>query len=399
LVLFFKKELLPSFLPLQEFPVADPLFEPANIAGLRMRNRIVMAPMTRNFSPGGIPGEDVAAYYRRRAAAELGLIVTEGIGVDHPSALGAGSMNERNVPVLHGDAVPMWRRVVEGVHAEGGLIASQLWHMGPIRRAHTGPYPEAPSMRPSGNWGPTAKALLDPAYLAEMSAPTQPMSENDIADVIAAYARSAANAQQAEFDAIAIHGAHGYLIDSFFWSATNTRSDRWGGDLPRRARFGAAVVQAIRAAIGPDLPIIFRFSQWKLQDYDAQNAATPEVLGQLLGPLADAGVNIFDASTRIFSNPAFPGSDLTLAGWAKKLTGLPSIAVGGIGMSRDLQTSFALETHVVDNLAGVRSRIVHGEFDLAAVGRGVLMDPEWVIKSRTGAAFKPFRLEAYGTLE
>jgi len=119
----------------------------------------------------------------------------------------------------------------------------------------------------------------------------------------------------------------------------------------------------------------------------------------LLSPLAEAGVSIFDASTRIFSSPAFSGSDLTLAGWAKKLTGLPSIAVGGIGLSRDLQTSFALETHVVDNLDQVRSRIARGEFDLAAVGRGVLMDPEWVVKARTGAAFRPFRLEAYGTLD
>ena len=379
--------------------MADPLFEPVNIAGLRLRNRIVMAPMTRNFSPGGLPGENVVAYYRRRAAADMGLIITEGIGVDHRSALGAGSMNERNVPVLHGEAVPMWHRVVEAVHAEGGMIVPQLWHMGPIRRAQTGPFPHAPSMRPSGIWGPSETAALDPGYLAEMVAPTQPMSESDISDVIAAYARSAANAKLAGFDGVAIHGAHGYLIDSFFWSATNTRSDRWGGDLPGRARFGAAVVRAIRDAIGPDLPIIFRFSQWKLQDYDARTATTPHELGQLLSPLAAAGVSIFDASTRIFSKPAFPGSDLTLAGWAKKLTALPSIAVGGIGLSRDLQTSFALETHFVDNLDDVRSRIARGEFDLAAVGRGVLMDPEWVVKARTGTAFKPFRLEAYGTLD
>ena len=379
--------------------MADPLFAPTNIAGLTMRNRIVMAPMTRNFSSLGIPGENVAAYYRRRAAAGMGLIVTEGIGVDHPAALGAGSMNEHSVPVLHGDAVSAWRRVVDAVHAAGGLIAPQLWHMGAIRRAQTGPHPHAQSMRPSGLWGPLEKAMLDPVYLAEMAPPTEPMSENDIADVLAAYARSAANAKQAGFDAIAVHGAHGYLIDSFFWSATNVRSDRWGGNLAGRARFGAAVVHAIRAAIGPALPIIFRFSQWKLQDYDARNAATPDELGQLLTPLAEAGVGIFDASTRIFSTPAYAGSDLTLAGWAKKLTGLPSIAVGGIGLSRDLQTSFALETHVVDNLDSVRSRIASGEFDLAAVGRGVLMDPEWVEKARTGAAFRPFRLEAYATLE
>src|SRR3546814_852750 len=106
----------------------DPLFEPFNLAGLKLRNRFVMSPMTRNFSPGGIPGDNVAAYYRRRAKADVGLIVTEGIGIDHPAALGSGSMGEHDVPVLHGEAVQAWKRVVDGVHAAGGLIVPQLWH-------------------------------------------------------------------------------------------------------------------------------------------------------------------------------------------------------------------------------------------------------------------------------
>src|SRR3546814_6191112 len=96
----------------------DPLFEPFNLAGLKLRNRFVMSPMTRNFSPGGIPGDNVAAYYRRRAKADVGLIVTEGIGIDHPAALGSGSMGEHDVPVLHGEAVQAWQRVVDGVRSE-----------------------------------------------------------------------------------------------------------------------------------------------------------------------------------------------------------------------------------------------------------------------------------------
>ncbi len=377
----------------------EALLTPFDLRGLHLRNRFVMSPMTRNASPGGVPGDDVAAYYRRRAAAEVGLIVTEGIGIDHPSALGAGSMGERDVPQLHGDAVGGWRRVVDAVHAAGGTIIPQLWHMGVIRRAGTGPFPDAPSLRPSGLWGPTAAAMLPPDYIAEMSPPTAPMTENDIADVIAGYARSAANAKTAGFDGVAIHGAHGYLIDSFFWSETNRRDDNWGGDAARRARFGVEVVKAIRAAIGPQLSIIFRFSQWKLQDYEAQGAATPDALAALLGPLADAGVDLFDASTRNLLQPAFAGSDLGLAGWARRLTGKPVMAVGGVGLSRDLQTSFSMETRMIDNLAAVTERFDRGEFDLVGVGRGLIMDPEWVIKARTGAAFQPFRLEAYGSLD
>src|SRR3546814_6740597 len=152
----------------------------------------------RNFSPGGIPGDNVAAYYRRRAKADVGLIVTEGIGIDHPAALGSGSMGEHDVPVLHGEAVQAWKRVVDGVHAVGGLIVPQLWHMGVIRQEGTGPHPDAPSLRPSGSWGPTDKAMVPPEYLERMSMPTTPMTENEIADVIAAYGRSAANAQRSE---------------------------------------------------------------------------------------------------------------------------------------------------------------------------------------------------------
>ena len=377
----------------------DILFQPFELKNLKLRNRFVMSPMTRSFSPGGIPGENVAAYYRRRAAADVGLIITEGIGVDHPSALGAGSMGERDVPVLHGDSVAAWAKVAAGVHAQGGAIIPQLWHMGGIRRPGTGPFPQCPSMRPSGIWGPTEKAMLPPDYLLEVSTPTAPMSENDIAGVIAAYARSAANAKVAGFDGVAIHAAHGYLIDSFFWPGTNLRNDAWGGDITRRGRFGVEVVKAVRAAIGPDLPIILRFSQWKLQDYDARNAQTPEELSALLVPLADAGVDLFDASTRKFATPAFEGSDMGLAGWAKKLTGKPTMAVGGIGLDKDLQTSFMEETRMVNNLDVAAARMARGEFDLAGMGRALIMDPEWVLKARGGEAFQPFRLQAYGALD
>lgn len=377
----------------------DPLLQPFDLKGLRLRNRFAMSPMTRNFSPGGIPGENVAAYYRRRAEADVGLIVTEGIGIDHPAALGSGSMNERDVPALHGDAVAAWRRVVDGVHAVGGAIVPQLWHMGVIRVDGTGPHPDVPSLRPSGIWGPFDKAMVPPAYLERMAEPRAPMTDTEIADVIAAYARSAANARAAGFDGVAIHGAHGYLIDSFLWAGTNLREDRWGGDIARRSLFASEVVKAIRAAIGPKLPIIFRFSQWKLQAYDAHLAEKPQELEAILAPIVDAGVDLFDASTRVFSKPAFPGSEMGLAGWARKVTGLPTMAVGGVGLSKDLQTSFVEETRAIDNLDAVLERFERDEFDLVAVGRGLLMDPEWVVKARTGAPFLPFRLQAYATLD
>jgi 2,4-dienoyl-CoA reductase-like NADH-dependent reductase (Old Yellow Enzyme family) len=377
----------------------EPLFTPFSLGCKTLRSRIVMSPMTRCRSPQGVPGQDVADYYRRRAEAGVGLIVTEGVGIDHPSALGQGPMGEENVPVMYGEAaLAGWKKVVSDVHAAGGLIIPQLWHMGVMRAAGSGSFPDAPSSRPSGLWGPADKAMLPPPYLDKQLKPTAPMSESEIADVIAGYARSAANAKAAGFDGIAIHGGHGYLIDTFFWSETNRRDDRWGGDLVGRTRFGAEVVKAIRDAIGPELPIVLRWSQWKQHDYDAQLARTPQELEMFLRPLVDAGVDLFDTSTRIYSRPAFEGSPMTLAGWTRKLSGKPSMAVGGVGLSKDLQSSFAGGTVAVNNLDQVLEYFERGEFDLMAVGRSLLIDPQWALKARANEAFVPFGLEHYGRL-
>ena len=378
----------------------EPLFQPLSLRSKTLRNRIVMSPMTRCLSPGGVPGQDVAGYYRRRAEADVGLIITEGTGIDHPSALGHGSMGEQNVPVLYGEsALAGWKRVVDEVHAAGGLIAPQLWHMGVFRVDHTGPFPDHPSLRPSGIWGPQGKpAPLPPEYLSKVTPVTRPMSESEIADVIASYARGAANAKATGFDGIAIHGAHGYLIDTFFWDETNKRTDRWGGNLAGRSRFGVEVVKAIRAAIGPDLPIILRWSQWKQQDYDARLVRDPQELESLLGPLGEAGVDVFDCSTRIFSKPAFAGSDLTLAGWARKVSGKPTMAVGGVGLSKDVQSSFMGGTEAINNLESVIRCFERQEFDLIAVGRSLLVDPKWTQKARANIPFEPFGLHHYASL-
>lgn len=371
------------------------LFNPFTLRSKTLANRIVMSPMTRGFSPNGVPGGNVADYYRRRAEGGVGLIVTEGVGIDHPAAVGHGSMAEENLPVMHGEAaLAGWRGVTDAVHAAGGLIVPQLWHMGAIRVDDA----TAASQRPSGLWGPAGKAMLPPAYLDRQLPPTQPMTESEIGDVIAAYGRSAGYARDAGFDGIAIHGAHGYLIDTFFWAETNHRTDGWGGDLVARARFGIEVVKAIRAAIGPDLPILFRWSQWKQQDYDARLAQTPDELAALLGPLGDAGVDLFDTSTRILSTPAFEGSDMSLAGWARKVSGKPTMAVGGVGLSKDLPSSFGGGTVSINNLDKVMERFDRQEFDLLAVGRSLLIDPEWTRKARAGEEFAPFDLSHYGKL-
>ena len=359
----------------------EPLFAPIAIRSMTLRNRIAMAPMTRGFSPGGVPGPDVAAYYTRRAEGLCGLIITEGVAVDHPAALGDAGLEEKDVPVLAGGApLAGWRRVTDSVHAAGARIAAQLWHPGVLRKPGTGPYPEIASVSPSGWWGPLDRqGAFAPGSLPAQSGIGAPMTQADIEDAIEAFVRSARNAVASGFDAVALHGAHGYLIDNFLWEGTNLRLDRWGGDIARRGAFAVEIVRRIRLAIGEAVPILFRFSQWKQQDFRASLAATPDELAQVLCPLAEAGVDVFDASVRYFNRQAFADSPLSLAGWAKKLTGKLSMAVGGVGINQGVYDT-AKAASAVDNVELLLARFEAGEFDLVAVGRAMLGDPEWARK-------------------
>lgn len=341
-----------------------PLFTPFTLSGVELANRFVMAPMTRSFSPGGVPGPDVVDYYRRRAR-HLGLIVTEGTYIDHPSA---GSSDR--VPRIYGDeATEGWQRVVDAAHDEGGRIFPQLWHLGLTRREGAAPSPDAPVVGPSGigfDGAPRGVA----ASLADIDA------------IIASFARAAATAKEIGFDGVELHGAHGYLLDAFLWSRTNQRTDTYGGNLASRARLGAEVLTAVRDAVGPDFPVVFRYSQWKGADFDARIANGPAELDILLAPLAAAGASAFHVSTRRYWLPAFEGEERTLAGWTKKLTGLPTIALGSIGVASPFLGSDTAAPSL--SLARLVELFEDGEFDLVALGRAVLSEPEWTSKLRDG---------------
>ena len=370
----------------------EPLFSAFRVKAVTFPNRVVMSPMTRNFSPNGIPGDDVAAYYRRRIEGGVGAIITEAVCVEHQGAVGDAGLGEHGTPYMWSEAaLAGWRKVVDAVHAVGGVIFPQLWHMGVMKRPGTGPFPDYPACRPNGIWGPTdRKTALSSEYLSLVSAPTQPMTESDIADVIEAFATGARNAKACGFDGIAIHGAHGYLIDTFLWSETNTRTDRWGGDHVQRTRFAVEIVKAIRREIGAEMPISLRYSQWKSQDFDGRLADTPRQLEQILGPLADAGVDIFEVSTRNFALPAFEGSPLGLAGWTRKLTGKPTMMVGGTCVERPKYASALTPPTTVNNLDQVMAKWEAGEFDLLEVGRALVNDPNWLKRAAAGEAFLPF---------
>ncbi|MFE0513685.1 NADH:flavin oxidoreductase [Streptomyces sp. NPDC058964] len=369
---------------LKEFTVSSAaarvLSRPFSLGRLTVPNRIAMSPMTRSFSPGGVPGENVAAYYARRAAAGVGLIITEGTYVDHPSA-----GQDAGVPRFHGEEqLAGWRRVAGAVHAAGGRIVPQLWHIGMVREQGQPPIADAPPMGPSG------------LTLTGTEGGGRAMTRADIDDVIGAFAQAASDAERIGFDGVEIHGAHGYLIDQFLWSYTNRRTDMYGGHAVERTRFAAEVVEAIRERVSTDFPVIFRFSQWKAGDYDARLAETADELQAVLAPLADAGVSAFHASTRRYWEPEFDGSDLNLAGWAKKLTGKAAITVGSVGLNADVLHGNAAPA----GLEPLVERLERDEFDLVAVGRALLADPEWARKVLDGQVdgFLAFTREAEETL-
>lgn len=360
--------------PATLFTEMAPLFEPFSLKSLKLKNRIVMAPMTRQHSVGNAPTRENVEYYERRAANDVGLIITEGTPVNRP-----GKFHYRDVPQFYGDtALAGWGEVAAAVHRSGGRIAPQLWHVGVM------------PIDPKQNQDPSAQ-LEGPGT----------MSLADIEATIAAFGQAAADAKRLGFDAIEVHGAHGYLIDQFFWSFTNQRTDQYGGKtLRERNRFATDVLRAIRAAVGPETVVILRLSQWKQADFTYKLAQTPKEMEEWLLPLAEAGADILHMSQRRFWEPEFDGSDLNTAGWAKKITGLPTITVGSVGLGGDMMSSWAGETAQPQGLAELMRRLDRNEFDLVAVGRALLQDPEWVTKVREGRtgqlrAFSPQSLATY----
>ncbi len=337
------------------------ILRPFSCKSINSKNRVAMAPMTRQMSPNGIPTNDVAEYYARRAKHNIGLIITEGTVIDRPL-----SKMDDNIPDFHTEALPAWAHVVKRVHEEGGQIAPQIWHVGNVgmRRDTTGKRIDSPS------------GFIKPDTLN-----TEPMSEEDIQDCIDKFAQSAKSAKDLGFDAIELHGAHGYLIDQFFWDGMNKRHDKWGGaTIKERNAFAEAVVRACRAAVGDDFAIIIRISQWKQQDYNARIANTPDEMHDWLGGLVDAGADVLHCSQRRFWIPEFEGSELNFAGWAKKLTGVPTISVGSVGLSSEFLGAFRGEASETASIDGVLERLERDEFDMIAVGRALISDAEWFDK-------------------
>jgi len=271
------------------------LFDPTTAGALRLSTRIVMAPLTRNRAPGALANAHMATYYRQRAkpATGAGLIVTEATAISHQG------QGYADVPgIWSAEQVAAWKQVTDAVHAEGGQIVMQLWHVGRVSHTSLQPGGAAP-VAPSAITAKTKTVLLidGKAQFVETSAP-RALDASELPGIVQDYRRAASNAIAAGFDGVEVHAANGYLIDQFLRSGSNQRSDAYGGSIDNRARFLQEVMQAVVGEIGGGRTGI-RLSPVTPANDASDDAPQPlftHVVKQL-APLGLAFVHVIEGST------------------------------------------------------------------------------------------------------
>lgn len=346
--------------------MTDKLFTPLTIGTMTLPNRLVMAPLTRNrAAAGNVPQALNVDYYVQRASA--GLIITEGTQI---SPEGQGYLA---TPGIHSPAqVSGWRQVTDAVHAKGGHIFAQLWHVG--RVSHT-------SLQPTGQppVAPSAIRAKTQVYIAtgfaDASEP-RALETDEIARVVDDYRRAAENAKQAGFDGVELHGANGYLVDQFLRDGSNRRTDQYGGSIENRLRFLSEVLAAL-ITVFPATRVGVRFSPFStfgdISDSD---------------PMATFGAAIARASE-------FGLGYLHLVeGETGGSRALP--AGGDIGKLRKLFNGAYLANNGYDREMAIRA-VNAGEADLIAFGRPFIANPDLVARfARNAPLNTPDQATFYG---
>lgn len=330
-----------------------PLFRPGRIGTMTLRNRFVQAPIFTQFaSTWGEVDERLIEYHRARARGGVGLIITENTSVDWELGRTVG----HPMRIDHDRFRAGLADLVEAVHNEGAKIAVQLHHTGRQNSQSNTERNEPPI-------APTA------GITSAFGTPPREIEESEIPGLIDLYAQGARRAVAAGFDAVELHGAHGYLLSQFLSPKTNHRTDGWGGPLQNRARFALEVVKAVRAQVGPDFPVLYRLSVE--EPYEGglsldDGLAFCELLEPHIDALDITGGNYDTAMTLLPMVP--PGS---LLGYAKAVKQRVSVPVIGVGRL----------TWLIDDLQQV---VGDEEVDFVALGRSQLADPDTVAKTRRG---------------
>ncbi|WP_329123908.1 alkene reductase [Streptomyces sp. NBC_01353] len=340
--------------------VTSRLFEPARLGDLRLPNRLVMAPMTRNRAAAdGVPESIMATYYAQRASA--GLIIAE---ASTPNAVG---LTYPNIPAIYNEAhVAGWRRVTHAVRDAGGRMFLQLQHGGRIGHPdNSGLTPLAPSPVPLPETIHTPSGHQDPVVPREMTI-------DEIHSTTADFAAAARNAIDAGFAGVEVHAANGYLLHQFMARNTNHRTDAYGGSVSGRIRFVVEVVKAVAEAIGPErvgLRIAPGLTVNGIDEGDTEN-----LYPALIDALADTGLAYLHV---VFADPdQLLFQDIRKA-WSGTLIGNPVLGWGG--------------PLPADGGRHAGERLLAAGADLISLGRSFLANPDLVERLRIGAPLNPVR--------
>ena len=342
------------------------LFDPIQAGDLHLANRIAMAPLTRNRSPRAVPRDITATYYAQRASA--GLLITEGTAITHQG------QGYSDVPGLYStEQLDGWKRVTQAVHARGGKIVTQLWHVG--RVSHTALQPEGGApVAPSAVRAQSQTYLVDAASGQGQFVPTsepRALAAEELPDIVHAFAAAARNAvQTAGFDGVEIHGANGYLLDQFLKDGANQRKDDYGGGIANRVRLMVEVTRAVVDAIGGGR-VGIRLSPVTpandIRDSDPQPLF--EHLARELAPLGLAFIHVIEGATggprevegRPFDYAAFKNAYRSAGGRGAWMV--------NNGYDRDM----------------AQEALASGRADIVAFGRAFISNPDLVERLRRGA--------------
>lgn len=326
------------------------LFSPFKIRNLEIPNRCVLPPMGCHLENKDASVSDAnLAYISRQSSGGIGLVITEIMAVHETGALGIGAWDDRFIPGL--------TKMAKTIHQGGAKAAMQLHHSGRENyRALKKGYALGPSAVPSLVYGIAPKE----------------MSKEEIKMIVESFGQAAIRAVDSGFDAVEIHGAHGYLLTQFLSAISNHRTDEYGGSFSNRARFTFEVVQEVRRCVGKDYPILLRLSA---EEY-IRNGYTVEDVQTILPGLVEVGVDAFHASVGTHGSPGGvtsappefePGWNVWRAKKFKDVVDVPVIAVGRFSDPRDAEKFIA-----------------DGEADLIAFGRQQLADPDFLNKAKAG---------------
>lgn len=343
------------------------LYDPLHMGALRLKNRVVMAPLTRNRSPEAIPGPLAPIYYAQRATA--GLLVTEA------TAISPQGQGYADVPGLYGtEQLDGWKKVTAAVHAAGGLIVCQLWHVGRISHVDLQPDGQPPV-------APSAITARSKTYLVKNgvgsfaeTSPPRALDAAELPGIVQAYRHAARNAIEAGFDGVEVHGANGYLLDQFLKNGANHRRDDYGGSIENRARLLLEVMRAVTEEIGADR------------------------VGLRLSPVTPANDIVDDDPQPLFDHVMreLGGMGLAFVHIVEGATGGPREVEGRPFDYRQLKDAYRAAggrgAWIANNgydKALAEQAVANGHADAVAFGRPFISNPDLVHRLRSGAPLAP----------